>query len=1351
MPRPLPRFLDRTRDPLLTRRLVVTWRLVAHLATAAAMLVVGFALADLAGPGPNSDRATPTTPRVEHLAQVLAAREYHVSPVAGLLQAPNRVHDLRTTFSREGVTVAPRRGPAAGDWRWRWTTSSWGRDQLTPLPPVTPVSHLVRVDYRRRDLSEWYLNGRDGLEQGFTVHRRPAGDGPLRIVGTVEGELTPRPDADGVDWVDDDAVLRLRYDKLVTLDARGRAVPGTIDVAEDQIALVIDDRDAAYPLTIDPLVSTPAWSMDGPGIHAGFGARIAPAGDVDGDGFSDVIVGSPDWSAAGTLQYGHAWVLPGAPGGLLQTFLLDVAGTQDGGGFGESVAPAGDVNGDGYDDVLVGMPEHDGGLYETGRVYLYYGSADGPVADDPWHAGSDLSSRFGYSVSTAGDLDGDGHDDIVVGDPFTGTYTSGRISIKYGAPGGLEGASMDWSEMGGYESWLGYAVATAGDVDGDGYDDIVAGAPRYHSGEIDEGALYVYHGSASGVVSPPTIIQGDAEFLGLGRSVAPAGDVNGDGYADVLAACIPLGSAPYDDEVRLYLGGADGLQAAPAWSRSVGDPASAGGWSTGPAGDVNGDGYADVLLSDGTHDGDVEDQGLLQLFLGHHDGLVTEAAWSTLGPEDPDDGHDRPVTAGDVDGDGFSDIIVGAPAHDLDRGRLRCFHGGPQGVREQAGWVTESNQAGAAYGLSVASAGDVNADGFDDVLVGAESYDNGQPNEGAAFLFLGGTTGPTWVPVWWAESNQVGARFGISVASAGDVNGDGLSDVIVGAPGYETAHGVGAVFAWYSADGGIPYGTPDNCDWTFHDGDGSTFMGGSVDCAGDVNGDGFADVIIGASAYTGAVEHGGAAFVFHGSDTGLEADWAWYQDNDQDGAAYGLAVAGIGDMNGDGYSDVAVGAPYFDDGESDEGRVSVHLGSADGVQPGPPWWTAEADQAISALGSSVDGAGDVNGDGYGDIIVGAPWWHGISDFVGAAMLWYGGPTAPPPGTPDNAARVWEWLIADAHFGRSVAGAGDVDADGYDDIVIGCPDNDGTHTDEGFAIVYLGSDDGPEGNWDWLVTGPMEGALFGYSVAGAGDVDGDGFSDILVGAKNYSGPQADEGRAFMYYGGGGRGAVRAARQWQADLVDRLGPLGESDTVDGFGLTVRGRSPRGRGLVRYEYEVEPHGTPFDGQGTVLGPWTAVGAPGNWSDLPAEVTGLTAGTPYVWRIRVVGHSPYFPRSPWQTLSWNGVSEHDLRTAGGGVGVGDHPAPAVSQDLHAHPNPFNPRTTIEYAVPARGAVRLTVVDVRGRRVRTLVDEVQAAGRRSLIWSGDDDGGRPVAAGVYVAVLETAAGRSAVKLGLVK
>jgi hypothetical protein len=1335
-----------------SRAVRLSWRLAALIPVLVALAVLGSALLDLAGRGsPPPGRPVLAESRVGHLGRVLAAREYEVSPCDGALQAPNRLHDLRSTFTREGVAVAPRRTPGDRAWRWQWRTVAWGRDHLVEVVPVDPISHVVRVDYVREDLSEWYVNGREGLEQGFTVHRRPAGRGSLRIVGRVSGDLEPRVADAGLDYVGADGARRLRYDELKTVDATGRDLPGAIEVAGDEVTLVIDDRGAAYPLTVDPLVSTPPWSLDGPNLAAEFGARLAPAGDVNGDGFSDVIVGSPDWSETGYLHPGHAWVLLGGPAGLEPTFDLDVAGSQDEGGFGASVAPAGDVDGDGYDDVLVGMPEHDGGEYVSGRVLLYYGSADGVQADDPWTGHTDLSSRFGYSVSTAGDVDGDGYDDIVVGDPFTGSWTSGRIAVKYGAAGGPSGSSMDWSEMGGYESWLGYSVASAGDIDGDGYDDVVAGAPRYHSGETDEGAVYVFRGSASGIVSPPTIIQSDQEFLGMGRSVAGVGDVNGDGYADVLVSCVPFASAPYDDEVRLYLGSASGLQTVPAWSRTVGDPALAGGWSAGPAGDVDGDGHADVVISDGTVDGEDEDQGLLELYLGSADGLATEPAWSTTGPGDPQDAHARPVTAGDVDGDGFSDLLVGSPLAGGGRGRISCFHGGALGLRDDAGWVTESNQQDARYGMAVASAGDVNADGFDDVLVGAPFYDNGQVDEGAVFLFLGGNTGLLPVPLWWAESNQASAHFGAAVASAGDVDGDGLCDVIVGAPEYVTTGSEGSVFVWLSAAGGIPYGNPGNADWVFHAGQPASLLGQAVASAGDVNGDGYGDVIVGAATYDHGTEDEGAAFVFHGSAAGLQESWAWFHDTGKAGCGYGWSVAGAGDVNGDGYGDVIVGAPFYDHPEDLEGLAFVYLGSPDGVEPGAPWWFAESDQVNATFGWSVAGAGDVDGDGYGDILVGAPLWNGLAIDVGAAMLWHGGPTPPPTGTPDNADRMWAWLLEGAHFGESVASAGDVDSDGFGDVVIGCPLNDGTHDNEGFAVVYRGSADGLEAAWDWLVTGPAASAWYGSCVAGAGDVNGDGFGDLIVGAPRFSSPQVSEGRAFLHYGGGGRGAARAARQWHADLAGHLGPLGEANTVDGFGLTVRGRTARGRDRVRYEYEVEPYGTPFDGEGTVLGPWTLSGGAGNWTDLAAEVGGLTAGTAYVWRIRVQGHSAYFPRTPWQTLSWNGATEHDLRTAGGGVGVPSGDTPVVVASVRAHPNPFNPRTTIEYAVPHAGRVRLAIVDLRGRCVRTLVDGTQPAGRRSAVWAGRDDVGRRLPTGVYLAVLETAAGRNAAKVSMVK
>src|SRR6185503_1880637 len=146
------------------------------------------------------------------------------------------------------------------------------------------------------------------------------------------------------------------------------------------------------------------------------------------------------------------------------------------------------------------------------------------------------------------------------------------------------------------------------------------------------------------------------------------------------------------------------------------------------------------------------------------------------------------ASAGDVNGDGFGDVIVGAEAYDnpeSNEGRAFVYLGSSSGLSPAPDWSAESNQASSYYGSSVASAGDVNGDGFGDVLVGAPRYDSPESNEGRAFLYLGSASGPAAAPIWTAESNQVGTDFSRSMASAGDVNGDGYGDVIVGALFYD--------------------------------------------------------------------------------------------------------------------------------------------------------------------------------------------------------------------------------------------------------------------------------------------------------------------------------------------------------------------------------------------------------------------------------------------------------------------------------------------------------------------------------------------------------------------------------------
>jgi len=159
------------------------------------------------------------------------------------------------------------------------------------------------------------------------------------------------------------------------------------------------------------------------------------------------------------------------------------------------------------------------------------------------------------------------------------------------------------------------------------------------------------------------------------------------------------------------------------------------------------------------------------------------------------------ASAGDVNGDGYDDVIVGAPYYtngQTNEGRVYVYYGSAGGLSPTYGWTAESDRASALFGRSVASAGDVNGDGFDDVIVGAYAYTNEKTNEGRAYLYIGSSSGLSNITAWTAESDQTSALFGNSVASAGDVNGDGFDDIIVGAYVYDNGQtDEGCAFAYY--------------------------------------------------------------------------------------------------------------------------------------------------------------------------------------------------------------------------------------------------------------------------------------------------------------------------------------------------------------------------------------------------------------------------------------------------------------------------------------------------------------------------------------------------------------------------
>ncbi|MBI5528387.1 MAG: FG-GAP repeat protein, partial [Deltaproteobacteria bacterium] len=983
------------------------------------------------------------------------------------------------------------------------------------------------------------------------------------------------------------------------------------------------------------LESSPSWTNERDQTGAYYGYSVANAGDVNGDGYTDVLVGAPYFDNGQTNE-GRAFLFLGGPTGPSATPSWTTESDQAEAQFGYSVASAGDVNGDGYADVLVGAPFYDNGETDEGRVYLFLGSASGLATTPAWTAeGNQAGARFGTSIASAGDVDGDGDSDVIIGAPYfdNGQADEGMAFVYQGTPGGLSALPAWSAESNQAGAQFGYSVASAGDVQRDGYADIVVGAPYYTNGESFEGWVGVFHGSASGPSPTPnwTTESNQANAL-YGNSVASAGDVQGDGYSDLIVGAYLFDNGETDEgRAFLYVGSAAGLAAAPAWTAESNQAGAQFGWAVAGAGDVNGDGFADVVIGANLYDNGQTDEGRAYLYRGGSSGLATTAGWTAESNQAGAYFGHAVAGVGDANGDGFGDVLFGTYLYDggqTDEGRTYLYRGLATGL-SGSDWNTWGEASYDEFGYSIAGAGDVNGDGYGDVIVGAPY--GGTSDEGRAYVYLGGTSGLNSTPIWTAESDQSSAYFGLSVAGAGDVNGDGYADVVVGAPNFnngETDEGRAYLYLG-SATG--PSSTP---AWTAESNQAYAEFGYSVAGAGDVNGDGYADVVVGARYYDNGQSSEGKAFLYLGSAAGLASTPTWTAESNQDTAYFGYSVAGAGDVNGDGYADVIIGARLYDNGQTDEGRAYVYLGGASGLSTTPAW-TAESNQSSADFGFSVAGAGDVNGDGYADVIVGARYFNNGETDEGRAYLYLGSASGLST-TPDWTAEADKSY---SNFGASVAGAGDVNGDGYGDVLVGAPNYDGSFTNEGMAYLFLGSATGLSSTASWTNGGWESNQYFGYPVASLGDANGDGFGDVAVAAPWENYPSTDAGNAYAFFGGdlGYTGKALGLKQFKADGATRIAVGG---TSGGSTVILKGRAFNPSSLggkVRLEVEVAPIGQPFAGAGLVRS--TAV-LPGD--EAIVTVPGLTGG-PQRWRARTV-----FPGAQgygrWSSFGGNTEAEADF-----------------------------------------------------------------------------------------------------------
>ncbi len=967
------------------------------------------------------------------------------------------------------------------------------------------------------------------------------------------------------------------------------------------------------------LTATQGFIIQGDAANDLAGRSVSSAGDVNGDGFDDLIVGAP-FGDDGATDAGEAYVVFGKASGFgtvdltsltaAQGFIIQGDAAYDQASF--SVSSAGDVNGDGFDDLIVGAYRGDDGDYNAGEAYVVFGMGSGfgtvdlaalTGAQGFIIQGDAADDRAGWSVSSAGDVNGDGFDDLIVGAPFgnDGGYDAGEAYVVFGKGSGF--GTVDLASLTATQGIIiqgdaafdraGFSVSSAGDVNGDGFDDLIVGARYGDNGGGNAGEAYVVLGGAFGLDSTPVITTGTvaAEMLigGLGNDTLTGGggaDVLRGGAGNDILGVSDLSFADVDGGTGIDTLRLDGASLAldlsttlPAEVTSIETIDLAGSGDNTLTVDklgvlditeerssgtailtVRGNSGDSVNVADsgwfyqgGISDGGVSferyvngaaelriENGVTANFARTIDltGISSNLSFIIQGDTAVDHAGFSVSSAGDVNGDGFDDVIVGARLGDdggTDAGEAYVVFGKASGfgtidlssLASAEGFIIQGDVAGDEAGWSVSSAGDVNGDGFDDVIVGAWLGDDGGSNAGEAYVVFGKGTGFGTIDLTGLTSGQgfiiqgdaSNDWAGFSVSEAGDVNGDGFDDLIVGAP-----HGNGGgfyageayvIFGKSSGFGTIDLASLAPAAGFVIQGDVSLDQAGvRVSSAGDVNGDGFDDLIVGAHGGDDGGNYAGEAYVVFGGAspvnvdlTGLSVAQGFIIQGDAAGDQAGYSVSSAGDVNGDGFDDLIVGARLGDDGGADAGEAYVVFGKASGfgtidlsALTASQGFIIQGDEAGDFAGASVSSAGDVNGDGFDDVIVGVPYGDGGGAYAGEAYVVFG--KASGFGTIDLTSLtsaqgfIIQGDVDNDHAGISVSSAGDVNRDGFDDLIVGARFGDDGGTNAGEAYVVLGGAFG-HGSTPVTTAGTTASEML---IGGLGDdtLTGGGGADVLRG-------------------------------------------------------------------------------------------------------------------------------------------------------------------------------------------------------------------------------------------------------------
>ena len=764
-------------------------------------------------------------------------------------------------------------------------------------------------------------------------------------------------------------------------------------------------------LELSALNGTNGFTLNGIGLFDNSGGSVSSAGDVNGDGYDDLIIGA--YGASSSSYTGETYVVYGgasAPGtgGVLDLSALDgtngftLNGIDRGDISGFAVSSAGDVNGDGYDDLAIGA--HASGV-SSGETYVVYGGASAPGANGVLAlsaldgtngfilTGIDPGDRSGRSVSSAGDVNGDGYDDLIIGargaDP--NGEGSGEAYVVYGgasAPG-TDGV-FELSALDGTNGFIlsgidpsdrsGGSVSSAGDVNGDGYDDLIIGAVGADPNGEGSGETYVVYGGATGTESTvPVTAQGTVSADNF------TGNAGADTFTEIATDDVVRGGAG-DDRISVT---------------SVDFAHLDGGTGTDTL-VLDGRGLSLDLTGTGAVGVDVDSVEVVDLSGTGADRLVLDALAVFDLTEERADGMATLDVRGDADdtvelrGGNFvfdSTETESGTVYDV-------YRAGSAEVRVQDGVVvkptpvfTSPHQASVAEGRSAGI-----------VVYTAAATDA----EGDALKYsLSGTD----ASVFTVDANTGEVRFRVApdFENPADDDEDNVYDITVTASDGESSTNL-AVAITVTDVNEIALSMLDGADGFALTGiDRGDDSGGSVSSAGDVNGDGYDDLIIGAyMADPNGKNRAGETYVVYGgaSAPGADGVLALSALDGTNGFTLtgigsddlsGRSVSSAGDVNGDGYDDLVVGALLADSNGLNSGETYVVYGGAsapgnDGVLAlsaldGTNGFTLNGVGLRDYSGGSVSSAGDVNGDGYDDLIIGAPWGRPQMGRVLARPMW----------------------------------------------------------------------------------------------------------------------------------------------------------------------------------------------------------------------------------------------------------------------------------------------------------------------------------------------------------------------------